>query len=69
MIGVVYVKTPACNGCLQIDIVDKEISNLKLTDDRESILSQTVVHHDHLRIVYFDLKGKYLGDMVVYGEN
>ena len=62
----VIIRTLECDLCLRFDsiILDQEELLERTNTNKLQIGSYIISHHDHVRIIYFDNQGSYLGDTI-----
>ena len=61
---ILVIRTLECDLCLKFDsimLAKQEIVN-RVNSNKLKIGSHYVKHHDHIRIIYFDINGNFIGD-------
>ena len=68
---IVVIRTLECDLCLRFDSIMLKKSAIEENVNRNSLSigSHLITHNDHLRIVYFDINGIYLGDTISLNLN
>lgn len=64
--NVMIIRTLECDLCHRFDsimITEKEVAE-RVSSNKLGIGSHYLNHNDHVRVAYFDSKGKYLGDTI-----
>ena len=68
---IIVVRTLECDMCQRFDsimLTDTEVER-RVYSNQLSIGSHIVNHSDHVRIIYFDVFGVYLGDTISLNVN
>ena len=63
---VVVIRTLECDLCQRFDsiMITKMEMIERINNNKLQIGSHYLNHNDHVRVVYFDIEGKYLGDTI-----